>query len=172
MSGALIVAIVAVGLSAASIAWQASTFLLSGARVKVELRYGHLDSRSGDSVLLPFPPHGSRPDNEPEPGYIAVVALAVTNSGRTDVDIASWGLEFELDEKAWMYGASGGLNPPLPHRLLHGSQRGLYLADADVQSAVDGLVAPKSVEVCAFVSLGNGKSVRTASVVLEKSSNA
>jgi hypothetical protein len=169
VSGTLIVAVVAVGLSAASIAWQASTFVLSGARVRVGLRHGGLDVKSGRSVLLEFPRRRNRERVIDDPSYIDVFAIAVTSSGRTDVDIVSWGFEFMLDTSVWLHGADGGLNLTLPHRLRHGSQCALYLTDEDVQSAVDAVVAPGAVRVRGWVSLGNGKNVYTAPVVLDKS---
>src|SRR6266550_3937979 len=81
----LVFAVLGVVLAVGSLSWQAMTFFLSGARVKADLMLGGLGP--GGAIVWEVGPGGPELDAED----VAVVAVQVTNSGRTDVDVVGWG---------------------------------------------------------------------------------
>jgi hypothetical protein len=163
----LALAIAGVVLALASLAWQASAFLLAGSRVRVRLRYGGLGPE-GDSIVWNF---GERPNDFPLPDtYTEVVVIEVTNSGRTDVDVLAWGVE--VPPGITVSGSSGdGLNPPLG-RLQHGSQRNWFVEYEAFQSIVDNALALGPIRATGLVRLANGKTKRGKPTLMEKTASA
>ncbi len=148
----LVLAVLGVVLGVSSLVWQAVTFVLTGARVTVKL----LNAAVQDGGALTWPVGGSG-GPVPPPGSALALGVEVTNSGRTDVDVVSWGLDF--GEGIVLVPGEWWPNAKLPHRLQHGSQRTWFTQARDVQSVPNA--RRKEVSVSGFVRLGDGRTVRT-----------
>lgn len=149
----LAVAIVGLVLAVASLVWQAATFVLSGSRVKAALLVG---TYRPDGLLTWKVEEVN--NITPRPDALPVVVVQVTNSGRTDVDVVGWSLDF--GEGASLHPAPIGASRPVPFRLQHGSQETLFLELARVyESAYAMYERPPSVG--GVVRLGNGKTTMT-----------
>jgi hypothetical protein len=112
----LVIAVIGLVLATLSLIWQASTFFLTGPRVKVRLSEG-LRSPQGGVVIAP-------PSIYTEAGRAAldadgytehVLAVTARNAGRAPVSLTRWSLRFG-NEVVVVYPGGGG-NVPLPHRL-------------------------------------------------------
>jgi hypothetical protein len=107
--GTLVVAVLGLLLSIVSLIWQAATYVLSGSRVRAELKYG---SRNADVVVSG--PAGWRRfaaqglDEE-------VIGIEVRNVGRMAASIDSIHAALPRGTKTTMLQSIIG--PPLPHRL-------------------------------------------------------
>ncbi len=155
----LVIAVVGLVLSVASLTWQVSTFLLSGARVRCELRHvGVAPGRTWASV----PPRNPLrlPPELTEQGFTDErLAVIARNVGRLPVSVERYAL---------MFGA--GINfgsvrpeshePQLPHRLEPGEQATWMLSLAEARDIVShARKGPQRAWMT--VELGNGKTVRT-----------
>ncbi len=147
----LVLALLGVVLAVVSLAWQAVTFFLSGARVKTKLLLGGLGP--GGAILWEVGPEGA----ELSPDDLPVVAVEVTNSGRTDIDVVGWGLDYgrglTFVPSPWWP------NKELPFRLKHGSQQTWFVKRADADHAANAV--GKAQAVTGFVRLGTGRTERT-----------
>jgi hypothetical protein len=159
----LVVAIIAVLLSLASLAWQAWAFVLSGSRVKVVLGFGSMGP--GGTLVWDISTRGK--DTGLGSGYVPVLVVQATNTGRADISIMEWGVR--LNGEGTMTNHND-INVAVPCRLAHESQQNWYLGDDGVQHAVDITVRPGPVKAQGFVRLGNGKTRYTAALLLERSS--
>lgn len=148
----LVLAVVGLVLAVASLAWQGATFVLSGARVKATLQVAAVRP---DGALT-WPVAAARSITPPA-GSVPAVAIEVTNSGRTDVDVAGWGLDFG-DGVSFIAG-EWFPNKPLPHRLTHGSTQTWYVPFHEAQQVPNGL--GREASTVGFVRLGNGRTIRT-----------
>ena len=114
-TAALVIAIISLVLAVLSLAWQAVTFVLTGPRVKVCLKEG----LRGPLGVMIAPPSvytdAGRAALEAD-GYTEhVLAVVVTNAGRSATTVRGWSLHFgngvvytnQMDPR----------NPALPHRL-------------------------------------------------------
>jgi hypothetical protein len=137
-TAALVIAIVGLVLAAFSLGWQAVTFVLSGPRVKVRLKEG---LRGLGGVIIAPPsiyPDSGRASLEAD-GYTEhVLAVVVTNSGRSATTVQRWSLNYgngvvfthQLDSR----------NPVLPHRLEPHTTETWYASVAQVAPIVEGFV--------------------------------
>ncbi len=159
----LVIAVVGVTLSALSLGWQAATFVLTGGRVKAELRTGATDGRT--HVTIPAADAGK----EGEPPAIqakgfnqVVIAVQVRNVGRLPV----WVTDLSVGARgSWLTSAGGWLGVPLPHRLEAGAMQTWAVDAAPVRALVAALsrkVAIEKLTVRAKVGLGTGHAVETA----------
>lgn len=158
----LIVAIVGIVLAGASLAWQAASFVLSGSRVRVNLRRGAL-RRGGPGGLArlagPLNPSESDYEMMREQGFTDdVFIVEVRNVGRMAVSVESVSLD---TEGGWGFAHPGDPeNPALPHRLEPGSKESWHVAIAPLQALVDR--DKKARKVWMTVELGTGKALRTS----------
>ena len=148
---ALVLAVLGIVLAVVSLVWQAVTFFLSGARVKAKLLLGGLGP--GGAILWELGTEGA----ELSPEDLPVVAVEVTNSGRTDVDVVGWGLDFGrgltfIPSPWWP-------NKELPFRLKHGSQQTWFVKREDADLAANAVGHAQTVT--GFVRLGTGRTERT-----------
>jgi hypothetical protein len=147
----LVFAVLGVVLAVGSLSWQAITFFLSGARVKADLMLGGLGP--GGAIVWEVGPGG--PELHAED--VAVVAVQVTNSGRTDVDVVGWGLDY--GQGLTFLPTSWVPNKELPFRLKHGSQQTWFVKRADADTAANAV--GHALTVTGFVRLGSGRMERT-----------
>jgi hypothetical protein len=160
----LAIAVLGLVLSVVSIVWQIAEHRLSGARIKVDLRWGAIGDRgivSGevgrDLGLGQFPGLTER-----------VFVVVARNVGRLPVDIAGVAIRFRGDisyrsTERWIH------NPTLPHRLEAGSAMTFYLSHDDVMAGVAAaqVIAPGRRTLRGQVELATGKTLLSPEVSAE-----
>lgn len=158
----LVIAIVGLVLAAASLAWQAATFLMTGARVKVKLQRGALGP--GGCVLGPVS-GGMPPEELAQQGYVdPVLAVEVTNVGRLPTTITGW--HAVLENGILFSNPLDPTNPELPYRL-EAQSRAIWYADLRaIQAAVtasysSGVTKQAHQKVGMSVDLASGKTIET-----------
>lgn len=144
MDWTLALAILGVALALASLLWQAWTWMHDGPIVKLE-------------TLNHFPAYGDQIGE-------ALVALKVSNRGRSATTIESWGLElpggsslFVTDQPAWF--------TRLPHRLEPHSSIDLRISHEDIRRVAQERNIPFS-QFRPWVSIGDGRKVYSKGVPL------
>ena len=156
----LIIAVVGLALAAASIAWQAATFVLAGSRVRVDILRGAI----GRGMLVTAPPEHWTTN------AIAIQASQGITQEVVAVDVRNVGRMAATVQKLTVYIEDGvgfaptGTDPSLPFRL-EASSSEKWWVDAAAVSA--GLVASKlspSSKVYIEVALGTGKTIKTKSI--------
>jgi hypothetical protein len=161
----LVTAIIAVALAAASLAWQAATFVLSGSRVRVTLRRGAIRRQPGEVSRVSFPvnPTASAIQTAVAQGFTQEVAVAeVRNRGRLAVSVEKASLE---SEDGWGYALlQDPENPPLPHRLEPGALQTWHVELKPLRMVVDG--DGKARRVGMVIELGTGKVIRTKKAIV------
>ncbi len=154
----LVIAIAGFGLALVSLAWQASTYFLTGSRLRAALLLGATDG----SVLITYPPDKATPETiamHAKQGFTKPVVVAeVRNIGRMPATV----------QKVTAYLENGvGLQPlqhphaPLPYRLEAGSSESWWIDATAVASAAARL---EKTRLSISVELGTGKVVRTKSL--------
>jgi hypothetical protein len=135
----LITAIVALGLSACSLTWQAATFVLSGPRIRVRLAEG-LRNPTGGVMVAPKSVYSDGGRKVRAMGYTQHVLLVqAENSGRLPATVSGWKLQLARGHAIFI-NPEDPLNPPLPHRLeSHSSQS--WAADAATILATEAATA-------------------------------
>jgi hypothetical protein len=163
----LVIAVVGLALAAASLAWQAATFALTGSRVRADILRGV----TGRGMLVTYPPAKWTPNTLAQSAAQGmpheVVAVEVRNVGRLPASV----------QKVTAYLENGigfsplQTQPALPFRLEAGSSERWWIQAAEVRA---GIVASKSTgiprshrtKVYMAVALGTGKVIKTKSIVL------
>jgi hypothetical protein len=159
MTTALVLAIVGVVLSVASLTWQLATFLLTASRVRAHLRHGGV-GRGGISFGPPGTFMGGR---LAEQGFSKeLIGVEVFNRGRVGVNITSWRIQAGRES----YRPVGDqLGPQLPHRLEPGASASWFAPMETVRRVVatsaEVLDGPNPASVRGFVQLGTGGLVKT-----------
>jgi hypothetical protein len=160
----LVIAVVGLALAAASLAWQAATFALTGSRVRADVLRGVI----GRGVLVTYPPENwgsaSAAAHAAQGFTEEVVAVEVRNVGRMAVSV----------QKITAYLDNGiGLSPvqtqpPLPFRLEPGSSERWWVEAAQVRAAIIASertgVGGSQSKVHIAVDLATGKVVKTKSI--------
>ena len=165
MSSTLIVAIVAACLSAASLSWQAATYLLNGGRPRAELLIGAINPDSGD--VLRTNPHAQATPGEwklaAEQGFtVPVLGIRVVNHGRGPVTIEKW--EFSVAGGPSVTVLRGAIGPELAHELAGGRSATWYAPAQEVHASAmvtKEVVGQKTVQVVGVVTMATGRSRRT-----------
>jgi hypothetical protein len=131
----LVIAVVAVVLSASSLCWQAATFVLTGGRVTVELVVGALDATGSNLVTAPISGMTQTfGDTLRAQGFTRpVVGVQVHNVGRGLATITEWSLVMQDGTALTPTGASIG--PPLAHRMEGGGEPARWVVDTRWWSA-------------------------------------
>ncbi len=134
---AIVISIVALVMSAASLTWQIASWKRSGPVVKVTANQS-----------LPIFDHG------PDDWYVAVTAR---NSGRAPVTVTGWGLRFP-DGQTYNMMRNLPWSAPLPHRLEAVAEGSWVISTEEVkrECAARGV---RHQDLTAFVRLGNGRTV-------------
>lgn len=162
----LVIAVVGLALAAASLAWQAATFALTGSRVRADFLFGAI----GRGVLITYPPENwsatSAAAHAAQGFTEEVVAVEVRNVGRMAVSV----------QKITAYLDNGiGISPiqtqpPLPFRLEPGSSERWWVEAEEVARAIEtskrtGMIQPSHrSKVHIAVGLGTGKVVKTKAI--------
>lgn len=162
----LAIAVLGVLLSALSLGWQAATFVLTGGRVRAELRAGGIDP-GGGMVTGPAKDMSLRQANELKAqGFTRpVVAVQVRNVGRLPVVITGWSLVTEPGGVGF-HPMADSIGPPLDHRLEAGAPA-IWAVDGGaaqrlVRVTAEALnVPPDRIRLRGRVSLGTGRNVDT-----------
>jgi hypothetical protein len=157
---ALIVAIVGLVLSVASLTWQTAMFVMSGSRVRASLLHG----ARGPGGVASGPPGKVRFEQLVAQGFTQeVIGIQTRNVGRLAVQIV--GVAAVLQSGVRVTQLPGTVGPELPHRLEAQSTGTWFLPAAPVRAAVkatSGIGNGKDPCKCWMVAeLGNGKTVAT-----------
>jgi hypothetical protein len=162
----LVIAVLGLALSVASLSWQAAAFVLSGSRVKVELRHGAQD---GVGNLMHGPPGTHDARLLASQGFVhELLGVQVRNVGRMPVDVEK--VEAVLPKGIRFSHPQGHLGPSLPHRVQPHSSQTWFLDMQPIRKAVYanaqtfGLPATQPVYVA--VGLGTGKTAETNQRIL------
>lgn len=165
-TAALVIGLIGLVLSAASITWQAATFVLSGGRVKVDLRLGAMHHTGAGMVHGPVSDQVS-PEINARQGYThPIIGVRVRSVGRLPVTVTEWSI-FETHKGMSFNPIGSSIGPTLPYRMEAGSSE-VWTVDAE---SIRGLI-----EVCAEhydiplsqiavkgrVTLGDGRTYETA----------
>jgi hypothetical protein len=154
----LAVAVVGAVLGAASLAWQAATFALSGSRVRVRMHRGAISSDGSRRISAPLEVSDDTWAAMQAQGFTRdVLIVEARNVGRMPVSVertaiaADSGFGFE-----W---AGDPTNPALPHRLEPGAKASWHTP----LEAMWGVarVTGRVHRVWMTVELGNGKVLKT-----------
>ena len=137
---ALIVAIVAVALSAVNVTWNVLAWLHSGSRVKVEVPRGFLVMQDGAA--------GSD-----------VISVTVMSVGRISISVTMWGFVTPNGEQIVVPIPAPWLKP-VPHTLDPGHQASWHIRTEHFSDEMLSLWR-ESGKLFGFVRLGNGKRVRS-----------
>jgi hypothetical protein len=167
----LLIAVVGLGLAIASLVWQAATFVLSGARVRVEIQIGAHD---GAGTIMSGPPESLSQGMGllARQGYAnEMIGARVRNRGRMAMSVESF--EVVFSNKIALSHPGNGLGPDFPYRLEPQSSASWFLALDPVRHAVatsaSTLGTPNPDRVRVRVGLGNGKAALSASFPVEGS---
>jgi hypothetical protein len=158
----LVVAIAGLGLAVASLIWQAATFVLSGSRVKIQLKRGFLGSPQGvgpvSRVTAPLDATADHAATMAAQGFHQeLLVVDVRNVGRLPVDITS--VDGYLSS-GWGFSEPGLYNEQLPYRLEPGSKQAWHVPIEYFRKALV-MRGIASEEAFMVVGLGTGKAVRT-----------
>lgn len=168
MDTTLLVAVLGVILSVASLVWQAATYLLEGPRVKVELRVGAA-SFSGGYAHQPVKPGWQRGLAEMAAQGMTqgLLVVLVRNIGRHPTSVLRYSGVTDGGVKFGLTSAPPGC-PSLPHRLEPHSEALFYLELADAHAVVDATAATakRARAIRIEVELGNGRTVTTKEKLL------
>jgi hypothetical protein len=127
----LVIAVLGLALSVASLTWQAATFILSGSRVRAELRHG---ARNADVVAV-GPLGSQRLSVLAAQGLTEeVIGIEVRNVGRLAASVDSVEAALEGGMKFAMLQSTIG--PPLSHRLEPQSSASWSMPAAPIRAAV------------------------------------
>ncbi|MBV9098822.1 MAG: hypothetical protein JO079_12275 [Frankiaceae bacterium] len=155
---ALVVALVGLALSVASLTWQAATFFLSGYRVRVELLLGARGMggvATGPVSSAQFLDHlASQGMTQP------VLAVRAINVGRLPVTVTGCSVVSNTD--VGFYEPDGITN--LPHRLEPGSNETWYVTLAGARAAFnvwDSTMNTRTTRIAGRVELATGKRVES-----------
>jgi hypothetical protein len=156
----LLIAVAGLTLAAASLAWQAATFALTGSRVKANIERGAL----GGGGLVTSPPDKWTANNSAvmaAQGFShEVVAVAVRNVGRLPATVQKFSVH--LDNGTSFIPIQ--TTPPLPYRLDAGGSEKWWVDAADVRALIAaGRLARAKVHI--EVALGTGKTIKTKRIV-------
>lgn len=162
----LVIAIVGVVLAAASLSWQAATFVLSGHRVRVSLRYGAIRREPLGRAIrttAPLTVDAAHARMMAEQGFTEPVLVAlVRNVGRMAVSIER--VEAGFDD-GWSFSRlEDPENAPLPYRLEPGASEAWHVEAEPLQMVVDADGQPRRARMT--VALGTGSVLRTKESVL------
>lgn len=157
----LVVAIVGVMLALASLVWQGAVFVLSGSRVRVNLRRGALRRDAAGAVARiagPTNPTGSDYALIHNQGFTEdVLIVDVRNVGRMAVSVEQIAA---ASEDGWGFARlADPENPALPHRLEPGAKETWHVEMLPFQRLVDADSRPRRAWIT--VELGTGRVVQT-----------
>jgi hypothetical protein len=160
MTGTLVVAIIALCVSTATLTWQIVLYLLGASRPKVELRIGGMNEMGA----MTAPIGGIDLDQLVRQGYeTLVLAVEVQNRGRLAVSITAWRIAFDNAASYTQPNWAPNDRVALPHRLEPGAEAIFLCPLSEVNVAARALrkssKPPKSCR--ASVSFGTGKTVRS-----------
>lgn len=113
------ISVLGVALSCISLGWQAATYVLTGGRVRVQLKVGATSASGVQQVLGPV----GAMSGDWAKTFIAqrfnrpVVAVEAVNIGRQPVTVTGWGLQTPNGMSLSMHDYSEVVGPPLPYTL-------------------------------------------------------
>jgi hypothetical protein len=161
-----VVAVYAAVVATAALAWQGALYLLTGGRVRVEMRLGAM-GRGGMFHCDPENFTVQQLERMQSQGYTKPVLIVfVRNVGRLPVSVESWHVETGV--KISLRPLAETVGPDLPHTLQPGQSEswavGLAFVLDSVKTAVDVFdgVTQESVRITPAVSLGDGRTIRAA----------
>jgi hypothetical protein len=161
---AFILAALGLVLSVASLSWQAATFVLSGSRVKAELRHGARGPGGHGGLVSGKPGLQTLASLAPQGWTEEVLGVEVRNVGRLAVTVTSVAVVHA--EKGIKYRPVGALiGEELPFRLEAQSSQSWFMSAADVHQmiavAAETLGAGDPADLYVEVELGTGKVCKT-----------
>lgn len=159
----LAIAVIGAITGVASLAWTIASHVLTGARVKVELRGGWIGP--GGAVTMPM--DGFDPSALPPDGFHRLVAaVQVRNVGRLPATVVNWGVNIG---KTQLGQVVGPWNKPLPHRVDVEEQEAWFVDLPQVMAVVAVLAKTDlpAKQLGAAVSLGDGRTIESCKVQLD-----
>jgi len=161
-----VTAIVALGLSAASIAWQLATFFLSGPRVRVRLWEGFRNPATGGVMLGALSNYSDGGKAIRAMGFTDhVVGAMARNSSRLPTTVTGWSIRFAGGVGVYMR-PGDMLNPKLPYRLEAKESQGWFADVSDIGPWMVKLAAVGKREGSrGVIDLGPGKSIQSRDAV-------
>jgi hypothetical protein len=159
--------IIALVMSALSLGWQAATFVLTGGRVKVELRIGAMHAGSWGMIHAPVDAlEHTWSDVQAEQGYVdRVIVVLVRNVGRLPVSVMEWSVMAEPTGASFRP-VGHSIGPDLPYRLDPGTTETWAVRLSEIVAPIEATktafrVPEGTMRLRGQVGLGNGKSVTT-----------
>jgi hypothetical protein len=163
-----VLAVIGVGLSIASLTWQAATFVLSGTRLECELRMGAIGPLMRGFMTMPVKDWtGLTPTIKSQGFTMERVFIVVRNTGRLATSVTGYALKTNTGQR---FGTTQAecWEKPLPRRLEPGDSETWSLSSADayaIAEAVRGMAQLRAqvkngiLEVRAEVEDGAGRKV-------------
>jgi hypothetical protein len=157
--------IIALVMSALSLGWQAATFVLTGGRVKVELRVGAMHAGSWGMIHAPVDAvEHTWSDMQLEQGYVdRVIVVLVRNVGRLPVSVMEWSVKAEPTGASFRP-VGQSIGPDLPYRMDPGTTETWAVRLSEVAGPIEATkkaFGATALRLRGQVGLGNGKSVTT-----------
>jgi hypothetical protein len=161
----LLISVLALGVALGTLAWSVASFWLSGARFRVDIRYGF---RGAGAVV-------SKPEYDPSVDSLMVsqgfteevFGVQVRNVGRAAGTVTGWTI------RVAGFGYSNPrdpLNPSLPRKIDSGETESWWGEARAIYATISAARAigpvPSPVRVHAEVDLGTGKTLRTTVFLL------
>lgn len=158
MTGTLLMAVLALIISTASLSWQIVLYLLGASRPVVQLQAGGLVE--DEAIIMPIGAADS--DQLKRHGFgIPVVAVTIQNRGRLAVSVTSWSIAFDNGAKFLPPKWYPNDQSPLPHRLDPGAEVTFLCELRRIEVAGAGMRdATKPPKYCrGSATFGTGKTV-------------
>lgn len=136
-AASLLVAVLGVVMAAASLTWQAASFVLTGGRPKIDLKPGALAADGGSMVLVE--PRQFTPDwfkNTASQGFgRPIVAIEVRNVGRLPITVNRWHLATRVG--VTLMPIADSIGPDLPHQINVGQSATWAVGLQEVKGVAD-----------------------------------
>lgn len=163
---ALVIACLSFVVAGLAFGWQVAAWAMDGPRVHATLQHGVLGH--GGAVVSTVDRGGRLRDMESmrEQGWDGpdVIAILVTNRGRSRAKITRFGIQLKRGRMSAQYPAGNVWSPALPHWIEPGESATWYAELQDARALVFATrksLHPKPGGVLMTVETGTGKTVRT-----------
>ena len=156
------IAVLGLCLSVASLVWQATTFRLSGPRVRVELRVGATNGQTYATMPLKQDWYDSVIRLQQQGMGLPIIAVMIRNVGRQATSVVNYAAALDTGISFGMTSPPRGCKP-LPHRLEAEDQILYYVELEDCLRLAHSVqfLPKKPSRLHMTVDLGSGKTLKT-----------